>query len=179
MTKKAIDRWMDLMTSQAGMTTDRDGADVTLRPRTTLTPTEGFDADGFELRVQIPTEASYTLTVCGLKTDCKCTESRSTQDACYVDTVSPIKVLVVPGEVVSVQLDATWVDKRKAPCSQRLVDGEFVVPSTMDTMGSPGYQVHVPHLNSLAYFSVGNVVLNGTTEPRLMFLSFNLVLLTA
>jgi len=167
-------RWLNVLRTQAGLDASLHGDTVTLTPRTVLLCGPEFEA--FQLRVQVPTAAVFTLRVNGEAFPCKCIDSPGGADAAHVDTTVAIRVPVVVGDTVSLKLEAMWVSTRGAPQSQVLLDGSFTVPEAMDRFGAPGYTVYVPHLSSLAYLSVGNITSNDIT--RLEFLTFNLVLLS-
>jgi hypothetical protein len=169
-----MNRWLELLHNQAGLTGRLDGDTVTLKPKSVLLCSPEYET--FSLEVQVPSEAQYVLTVNDRQFRCKCADSPGGADAVHIDSAEPLRVPVVIGSDVRLALEASWLSSRGAPARQTLFDGIFKVPETLDKFGAPGYTVSVPHLGTLAYLSVGNIM--SVTGTQLEFLSFNIVLLS-
>ena len=178
-----MDRWTKLMSTQSGYVAERgaDGHTATLTPRLTLKPA-GDDApagDDWELAIQVPTEGVYTLLLAGRAFECVCRASPHSANAVHVDYElphAPLRVPVAPGDEVFARLRVAWKTTRGEAREQTLFDGSFVVPAQPHKMGSPGYQVDLPHMGTHAYFCVGNI---GTPEAHhLELLSFHTTVLT-
>ena len=172
-----MDRWLTLMSDQAGFHANRlDKTSAELTPQLTLT----CDVpDDFDLLVTLPTKAAWVLRVNGVPHECTCRDSPTAQgSAAYIECArpdAPIRQRVTPGDVVCLRLDAHWEDTRRGKHAQTVFDGRFTVPAEVHRMGSPGYQVHVPHLGALCYLCVGNI---GTPEAfHMEILSFHMTLL--
>lgn len=171
-----MDRWLALMSEQAGFACERTSkATAALAPRIRLAPRG--EPPG-ELRVQVPTAARWTLTVNGVPHACTCRDSPTAPgSAAYVECArpdAPVRACVSPGDEVHVRLDAAWEDTRGAPQTQAVAEGCFTVPDQPHKMGAPGYNVYVEHLDAMAYFCVGNV---GTPEAYVTeILSFHMTL---
>jgi len=164
------------MNAQAGLVVDRQGLDCTITPKNIFRSGPLFD--DFELAVQIPTEAKWTLFFDGKEVECKCVDSPAAPNVTYVDSVVPIRIPVRVGEHVHIKLVAEWKSRRGVESKQTIMDGTFETPETMQTMGAPGYTVYVPHLKTLAHIAVGNIIQKETGEIRLEFLQFNVTLMT-
>jgi hypothetical protein len=173
-----MDRWLEILSNQSGLECTRAGrSGVDLRPRLTLQSTA--PQDDFELAVQVPTQASYELTVGDKVFTCACRESPvAPGKAVYVEYAQPdaaIRHVIVPGDAVSVKLVASWTTARRERQEQVLFDGHFVVPEKLHLTGAPGYNVDVPHLGTQMYFCVGLI---GTQEKHhTEILSWHLTLL--
>jgi hypothetical protein len=130
-------------------------------------------------RFHAPLQAAFVLTVNGKDYACTCRESPvAPGSAAYVEYArpeSPIRLVVAPGDAVTLKLTAAWTTARRVAEAQTLFDGHFVVPAELHTMGSPGYNVDVPHLGTQMYLCAGNV---GTPESfRTEIFTFHLTLL--
>jgi hypothetical protein len=165
------------MSDQAGFLAERtDKTSAELTPRLMLE----CDAvpDHFELAVQIPTKALWRLWVNGAEHACVCRDSPTAPGAAaYVECAqpeAPIRLRVSPGDVVRLRLCASWEDTRHTKREQTVFDGHFTAPLEVHRMGSPGYQLYVPHVGALCYLCVGNV---GTpSEYHMEILSFHMTL---
>ena len=121
----------------------------------------------------------YDLTVNDKTYRCSVRESPiAPGSAAYVEYAqpgAPIRLTVSPGDIVRVSLKADWTTTRRVKEEQFLLDGEFTVPDEPHKMGSPGYNVDVPHLGTHMYFCIGNI---GTPEDyHTEILSWSLTLL--
>jgi len=177
------ERWTKLMSAQAGLDilpTD-DGATIT--PKNKLVYDNAVFGDDFELEPQILEDCEWTLTVEDKTVSCVCVQSlqkdkSGNANTYYIDSETPIRCPIAVGDTVRIQLRAEWTDKRKTKnYEQRIIDGTFTIPETMQTMGAPGYQIYVPYLKTLCYLNVGNIIQKATGSVQLEILSFNCVLL--
>lgn len=169
-----FERWSRLMASQGGLSVNREGDDVTLTPQLVLEPVDAaVYGDDWVLELQIPTEATWTLSV-NDRPAVQCVP-REHGKAVHIESKAAIRARVAPGDKVHVVLDAKWLSTRKEERSQRILDGSFVVPQTLSLMGSPGWQLFVPHIQSLLYIGVGNIIDKATEQVHLEILTANLV----
>lgn len=172
-----MDRWLALMSDQAGFASERlDKTSAELTPRLTLLCNV---SDDFELFLQLPTQATWLLFVNGAEHPATCRDSPTAPGAAaYIECArrdAPIRLPVTPGDTVRVRLDARWQDTRGEQQAQTVFDGAFTVPADVHRMGSPGYNVYVPHLGAMFYLCVGNI---GTPEEHHMeILTFHMTLL--
>ena len=169
------------MATQAGLHVSRDDGGekewIDLKAKNVFNSAEGYD-DDFELAFQLPLETEFVLFVNDNTTEhvCKCTESPSAPNVYYIDVVNAIRVPVVVDTSVRVRLVARWTDRKRVKHEQTVLDGELLVSSDIQTMGAPGFQFYVPHLKTLAYLSVGNVI-QGDGTVRMEFIMFHLTVL--
>jgi hypothetical protein len=138
--------------------------------------------DDFEPLFQVPTDCEWTLAVNGGKPlPCSCLPGKpqgtTHVDLCvsYLTNKEPLRAPVLPADVVSLRLRAAWTDKKGKSHEQYVLDGTFVVPDAFDLGGTPGYAVNVPHLRTVAYLTVANVLVGDAA--RLELLGFALTLL--
>jgi hypothetical protein len=176
-------KWESLMNAQSGFATSRpqNTKIIEFRPRHVLD--SRIESDSFELQVQIPEDAAYELTLketnAGFcKTlDCKILAADVCAKSGFYDIETtaavPVRCKIVPGSSLDLVLQANWQDKKKSSKTQTLMSGTFVVPTTMDLFGAPGYRVYVPNLDACAYLGVGNVIDKETGASNLELLSFH------
>lgn len=170
---ETLKKWSELLSNQAGFEVSRDGYTMDMTPRNVFQ--NDLPADDFEYEIQIVEEGTYFLTINDNTHACKCSPS-PTGNAYYIDQQSPIRHIIAPGDVLRMDLNVIWQDRKKKLHSQFLFKGTFTVPEKIDMMGAPGYQVFIPHLKTNAYFTVGNIIgKDGVTNMEL--LCFHIVLL--
>jgi hypothetical protein len=80
-----------------------------------------------------------------------------------VCTVEPLRLPARPGNVVRLELTASWKDVFGHEHSHTVLDGSFEVPEEHDLFGVPGYSLNVPSLETLAYVYTSNVLLQDTS----------------
>jgi hypothetical protein len=173
---ETLQKWSDLLHKQAGFDVTRVGADMELAPKNVLVPAPSFNSNAFEMEIQLLEKGSYFLNVNGGENfACTCTQS-PTKGAHYIDNQTPIRQVIKPDDVLILELSVIWEDTKKRMHTQLLFQGTFKVPHEMQFMGSPGYNVHIPHLDTHMYLSVGNIITKGG-DVNLELLSVHVVLL--
>lgn len=86
-----------------------------------------------------------------------------------------LRLPVAPGDEVRLVLTASWTGKDGKPRLHVALDGTFAVPDQPDGFGAPGYSLHVPSLETLAYLTTARVMLaDGTDRQELV--GFDIVL---
>jgi hypothetical protein len=171
-----MDRWITLMNKQAGFGATRDGCDVSLVPQLSLESDPGFD--DFSLSIQVPSKGTYTLTIDDRDFACTCRDSPYSYGAVHVEYANPeapIRLPVAPGDFVRLRLAVEWKTTRGVDKHEVLLSGTFTVPAETHKMGSPGFNVDVPHLATQMYLCALNI---GTPEKhRLEITTFHITLL--
>jgi hypothetical protein len=171
-----MDRWLTLMTEQAGFAAARgeEAHTVDLVPMLTLQEA----APTTEVEIQIPSEGQYTLTLNGHAFSCTCVDSPRSRGAAYVEHArphAPLRVRVAPGDEVAASLEVAWTTRKGKTRAQTLFDGAFTVPDEVHKLGSPGYNVNLAGLKTQFYLCVAKV---GTAEVNhLELMSFHMTLL--
>ena len=171
---ETLSKWGDLLSRQAGLNVTRDGYNMEFKPRNVLDCGSSF-AD-FEYEIQIFEEGLYFFSINGDVHPCKLTPSPGSKGAYYIDQKNPIRYVIKPGDVLRLELSAVWQTKKGEARSQVFFEGVFAIPDQMDCMGAPGYNVFVPHLETQAYLSVGNII-NTAGETNLEILAFHIVII--
>jgi hypothetical protein len=170
------------MNAQSGFETSRpqNTKVIEFKPKHVLD--SRIECDTFELRVQIPEDATYELT---LEEDassfCKDFACKiiCTQGGFYdIETAAtvPLRCKIDVGTTLDIVLKAKWMDKKKITNTQTLMSGTFTVPPNMDLFGAPGYRVYVPNLDACAYLGVGNIIDKETGSANLEVISFHVKL---
>jgi len=181
MTQRHVDRWIQLMQSQAGFDASLDGTVASLSPQLSLVSDPGFDDPS--LAIQVYTDGAYELTLSAAGGEarafrCTCRDSPYSHNAVHIEYASPdapLRIPVAPGDVVRARLAVSYKTRRGEARDEVLFSGTFTVPPAVHKLGAPGYNVDVPHLGSQMYFCAGNV---GTKESfRTELLTFHMTLL--
>jgi hypothetical protein len=174
-------RWESLMNSQSGFETSRpDGSTVIeFKPRNVLSSRIDSSVD-FVFGFQIPEDVVFELVLknaeCSFENRLPCKLMGGASGFYDIETQLPIRCKISPGDVLDLELVASWVCTKKQPKSQTLLGGEFLVPNTMDLFGAPGYRLYVANLDACAYLGVGNVIDKVTEQANLEVLSFHIKL---
>lgn len=140
-----------------GFDVTREGANITMKPRTQLETTMGT----FVPKFVFPEDCTFTLFIDGKSFPCTCKKDERTRRMYYVDNGTPLMVPYVPGSVHRMSLECAWggpPSRTKTPGNQTILDGTFKMPEALDAFGEPGIMVNMPHMGTFALLAAREIM---------------------